>query len=399
MYNFADYASTIDYYAIIDGVVLVAALAVLIMLFAYRRNIRILIVVLSVAVLEVLVMVLSSLSDHEVLTVSRYILHYAMLALIVMCCVVYQSDLKAIFQRISNPRGLPMFNDGMNSDDELRETTAEILSACQDMAKQDVGAIIIIDSNNSINDTVLGSGTMLNAELSAALLESIFNTKAPLHDGAVIVRGNKVVAAGCFLRIALGQQGQQDTGQHISASSGGHARIAGRIEVTVSFRCNDGSPCSFQYDVALQVGRQFLGLAQAFVAVAAPAYQAFQLLDVWGQDGLFRDAVQEVPVYAEVVQGIGVQYRRYIAAVQLFDGGLGGDFLLSQSRTDGYGLVVVQVGRFGKEPFVQVVFHRGLRNQGLNQVVVADRCVDGQASDTGAHAGLGCHDCGSTHAV
>ena len=199
MYNFADYASTIDYYAIIDGVVLVAALAVLIMLFAYRRNIRILIVVLSVAVLEVLVMVLSSLSDHEILTVSRYILHYVMLALIVMCCVVYQSDLKAIFQRISNPRGLSSFNDGMNSDDELRETTAEILSACQDMAKQDVGAIIIIDSNNSINDTVLGSGTMLNAELSAALLESIFNTKAPLHDGAVIVRGNKVVAAGCFL--------------------------------------------------------------------------------------------------------------------------------------------------------------------------------------------------------
>lgn len=199
MYDFAGYAESIDLYAIIDGVVLVAALAVLAMLFAYRRNIRVLLMVLSVALLEVLVMVLSSMSDHEILTVSRYVLHYAMLALIVMCCVVYQSDLKAIFQRISNPRGLPAFNDGSSSDDELRETTAEILSACQDMAKQDVGAIIIIDSNNSINDTVLGSGTMLNAELSAALLESIFNTKAPLHDGAVIVRGNKVVAAGCFL--------------------------------------------------------------------------------------------------------------------------------------------------------------------------------------------------------
>ena len=199
MYDFAGYAESIDLYAIIDGVVLVAALAVLVMLFAYRRNIRVLLMVLSVALLEVLVMVLSSMSDHEILTVSRYVLHYAMLALIVMCCVVYQSDIKAIFQRISNPRGLPAFNDGSSSDDELRETTAEILSACQDMAKQDVGAIIIIDSNNSINDTVLGSGTMLNAELSAALLESIFNTKAPLHDGAVIVRGNKVVAAGCFL--------------------------------------------------------------------------------------------------------------------------------------------------------------------------------------------------------
>ncbi len=199
MYDFAGYATNIDYYAIIDGVVLVAALALLVMLFAFRRNVRVMIIVLSVALLEVLVMVLSSMSDHEILTVSRYILHYAMIALIVMCCVVYQSDLKALFQRITNPRGLPVFNDGQNSDDELRETTAEILSACQDMAKQDVGAIIIIDSNNSINDTVLGSGTILNAELSASLLESIFNTKAPLHDGAVIVRGNKVVAAGCFL--------------------------------------------------------------------------------------------------------------------------------------------------------------------------------------------------------
>ena len=199
MYDFAGYATNLDYYAIIDGVVLVAALALHVMLFAFRRNVRVMIIVLSVALLEVLVMVLSSMSDHEILTVSRYILHYVMIALIVMCCVVYQSDLKALFQRITNPRGLPVFNDGQNSDDELRETTAEILSACQDMAKQDVGAIIIIDSNNSINDTVLGSGTILNAELSASLLESIFNTKAPLHDGAVIVRGNKVVAAGCFL--------------------------------------------------------------------------------------------------------------------------------------------------------------------------------------------------------
>lgn len=199
MYDFVSFVKTIDAYAVIDAVVLVAALALLIILFAYRRNLRVLLVVLSIAVLEVLVMVLSSLSDHEILTVSRYVLHYAMITVIVMCCVVYQSDLKSVFQRISNPRGLPAFNDALGSDDELRETTAEILSACQDMAKQDVGAIIIIDSNKSVNDTVLNSGTMLNAELSAALLESIFNTKAPLHDGAVIVRGNKVVAAGCFL--------------------------------------------------------------------------------------------------------------------------------------------------------------------------------------------------------
>lgn len=199
IFDFVEYGRNLNLYAILDGVVLAAAITVLVLLFSYRRNLRVLVMLLSVAVLDILVQVLAGLSDKEILTVARYVTHYAMIVCIVMSCVVYQSDLKAIFQRIANPRGTPAFNDGLSSDDELRETTAEILSACQDMAKQDVGAIIIIDSEGSINDTVLDSGTRLNAELSAALLESIFNTKAPLHDGAVIVRGNKVVAAGCFL--------------------------------------------------------------------------------------------------------------------------------------------------------------------------------------------------------
>jgi len=69
------------------------------------------------------------------------------------------------------------------------------------MAKQDVGAIIIIDSAGDIHDNILDTGTRLNATLSAPLFESIFNTKAPLHDGAVIVRGNKIIAAGCFLTL------------------------------------------------------------------------------------------------------------------------------------------------------------------------------------------------------
>ena len=162
IFNFVEYGRNLDLYAILDGVVLAAAITVLMLLFSYRRNLRVLVMLLSVAVLDILVQVLAGLSDKEILTVARYVTHYAMIVCIVMSCVVYQSDLKAIFQRIANPRGTPAFNDGLSSDDELRETTAEILSACQDMAKQDVGAIIIIDSEGSINDTVLDSGTRLN---------------------------------------------------------------------------------------------------------------------------------------------------------------------------------------------------------------------------------------------
>lgn len=198
-YNFVEWVKNIDYYAVLDAAVMVTILVLLFTFFAYKRNVRVLCLLLSVMVLEILVQVLSQLCDHEILTVSRYVLHYAMIFVIVVTAVVYQSDLKSLFQKIGNPRGLSIFNDQLNSDDELRDATTEILTACQDMAKQDVGAIIIIDMNGDIQDTIIDTGTVLGATLTAPLLESIFNTKAPLHDGAVIVRGNKIVAAGCFL--------------------------------------------------------------------------------------------------------------------------------------------------------------------------------------------------------
>ena len=76
--------------------------------------------------------------------------------------------------------------------------TDELLSALQTMAKQNTGAIIII-TPTTMDSNILETGTELNAKISAPLLVSIFNTKAPLHDGAVIVKGNKILSAGCFL--------------------------------------------------------------------------------------------------------------------------------------------------------------------------------------------------------
>ncbi|MBR2956341.1 MAG: DNA integrity scanning protein DisA nucleotide-binding domain protein [Clostridia bacterium] len=199
MYNFIDWIKNIDLYAIVDGVIFATIAILFIIFFAYKRHMRVLVLLLSVFLLDVLVQVLAQLHQGEALTVARYVMHYFTLFVLIVTAVVYQNDFKSIFQKVGNPKGLSIFGDSMSSDDELREATTEILSACQDMAKQDVGAIIIIDMNGDIQDTIIDSGTQLGAVLTAPLLESIFNTKAPLHDGAVIVRGNKIVAAGCFL--------------------------------------------------------------------------------------------------------------------------------------------------------------------------------------------------------
>ena len=77
----------------------------------------------------------------------------------------------------------------------------EIIKAVQTMAKNDTGAIIVL-SNTKIPDNVINSGVRLNANISSAVIESVFVPKTPLHDGAMIIQNDKILAAGCFLPLS-----------------------------------------------------------------------------------------------------------------------------------------------------------------------------------------------------
>ena len=77
----------------------------------------------------------------------------------------------------------------------------EIVKAVQNMSKNDVGAIIIL-ANGNMPKTIIDSGVIIDSEISAALIESIFFPKTPLHDGAMVINGSKVHAAGCFLPLS-----------------------------------------------------------------------------------------------------------------------------------------------------------------------------------------------------
>jgi len=80
----------------------------------------------------------------------------------------------------------------------------EIARAMHQLRTKRIGALIALEQEIGLDDYVK-SGTLLNAELSAALLLSLFYPGNPLHDGAVIVRGNSVVAAGCVLPLSADQ--------------------------------------------------------------------------------------------------------------------------------------------------------------------------------------------------
>lgn len=92
--------------------------------------------------------------------------------------------------------------DGVSYDEEkIQKCISEIIRALQNMSKNDVGAIVVLSTGN-VPSQILDSGVRLDSDISSELMESVFFPKTPLHDGAMIINGTKIVAAGCFLPLS-----------------------------------------------------------------------------------------------------------------------------------------------------------------------------------------------------
>ena len=73
-----------------------------------------------------------------------------------------------------------------------------LVDACVSMSKSKTGALIVIAGNSELDDQV-NTGEKLNSKISSSLIRTIFFKNSPLHDGAIIIRGNRIAAAGCIL--------------------------------------------------------------------------------------------------------------------------------------------------------------------------------------------------------
>ena len=215
MYDF-----TFDVFWVIDLVALILALTLCFTFFRRRNAMRVGFLALFVVALAVAANVFYAIYQGKELLITKTILDYAVLFVLVGFCSVYQSSLKAFCAGLSRHKAKDQVVSGyVSNDEELSLAARDIVRAAQNMAKNDIGGIIII-APTSVPEHILKSGTILNADLSTPLLESIFNKKSPLHDGAVIVRGNKVLAAGCFLPLSQEISISKDLGTRHRAAIG-----------------------------------------------------------------------------------------------------------------------------------------------------------------------------------
>ena len=118
----------------------------------------------------------------------------------VMLLVLFQPEIRRILEELGNNSILDAA--GRRSDaDSTDEIVDELVLALTRMSRRRVGALIVIENKTRL-DEVMSTGTKVDGVVSQPLLENIFEPNTPLHDGAVVIRGDRVVSAACLLRLS-----------------------------------------------------------------------------------------------------------------------------------------------------------------------------------------------------
>ena len=118
----------------------------------------------------------------------------------VLLIVLFQSEIRRILEELGNNS---VFDSSALSKREGNTELIidEMILALEHMARRKVGALIVVENKIHLND-VIATGTRVDGIISQPLIENIFEPNTPLHDGAVVVRGDRVVAAACLLRLS-----------------------------------------------------------------------------------------------------------------------------------------------------------------------------------------------------
>src|SRR4051812_31868169 len=134
-------------------------------------------------------------STFELFT-THWLLSYFFDYLILIVIVLFQDDLRRALTHVGkNP-----FFAGASAEEE-REMVDEIARAATRLAKERIGALIVLERETGLKNFI-DTGSKLDSRVKSELLYSIFVQNSPIHDGAVIVTGNRIAAAGCFLPLS-----------------------------------------------------------------------------------------------------------------------------------------------------------------------------------------------------
>jgi diadenylate cyclase len=187
-------------------------------LFEVIRGTRAVRAVRGVGVLLVTLLVVSSLVREELVALN-WLLRAFQPAIIVAIPVLFQPELRRALETLGRSGGVLKRPFGQASHPYLLETVNGITRAAVQLSKQRVGALIVIEQNTRLQEYA-ERGVMIDARLAVPLLLNIFYPNSPLHDMAVILRDNRILAANVVLPLSEDIVGQRRYGTRHRAAKG-----------------------------------------------------------------------------------------------------------------------------------------------------------------------------------
>ncbi len=148
----------------------------------------------------VVLLVVTQLSDWFQLHVMNWILINTMTVGLIALLIVFQPELRRALEYIGRTKLLTKSMQELEKE-RFEHISDEMVEAMSSLSRQKIGALIVMEKETGLSE-VAESGTNLDADISRGLLINIFMPNTPLHDGAVIIRNDKILAAGCFLPLS-----------------------------------------------------------------------------------------------------------------------------------------------------------------------------------------------------
>jgi diadenylate cyclase len=188
-----------------------------------------------------------ALAEVLQLELIRYLLELVFTYGVLAAVVLFQPELRAALTKLGQNRFWRLFSRSEKTSEALQE----LANAAENLARKRIGAIIAVEREVGLEEYAR-KGTPINAPISTELLESIFTRYGPLHDGAVIIRGETIIAARCILpltqfpvtdrslgtrhRAAIGLSEETDALVIVVSEETGYISLAerGRLERNVS---------------------------------------------------------------------------------------------------------------------------------------------------------------------
>lgn len=182
----------------------------------------------------IVLMLFSAFSQVAGLRLLSFVLHSLVIGSAVSMAVILQSEFRRFLEKLGQGDFRQMFGGDRRYEPEYNDTIEEIVEAVKQLSQNRTGALMIIETDSPIDERDFSvPGVKLNADLTKELLQTIFQPKTILHDGAVLIRDNRVISAAVILPLSE-QKASRQLGTRHRAAMGITEHVEKCVVVVVS---------------------------------------------------------------------------------------------------------------------------------------------------------------------